>query len=86
MKKVLMVCITLLFILSMSFGALAGVEKGVYDRSLLINWTDQTFQETYGVNVSAFKPTNPQPLTYIVSCEPVIDPRTGKESQTSWSY
>ncbi|MBQ3423824.1 MAG: leucine-rich repeat protein [Clostridia bacterium] len=76
----------LLAVLSVLTGAGAAVEPGVYDSALLINWTDQAFREAFGVEAAAFVPADPQPMTYIVSCGNVIDPRTGRESETNWTY
>ncbi len=86
MKMKLCALLALALALSMCVGALAAIEPGEYDSALLVNWTDDAIREAYGVKASAFKPSDPQPLTYIVTCEPVIDPRTGRASDTSWTY
>ncbi|MBQ6373336.1 MAG: leucine-rich repeat protein [Clostridia bacterium] len=72
-------------ILIVSFAALAAPQKGVFDGSLLINWTDGVFREAFGVDAKGFVPSDPQPLTYVAACVPVIDPMTGKESEIGWS-
>lgn len=52
-----------------------------FDRSLMKNWTDAAFSEAFGVHGwKDFKPSDPQPMYYIISATPVKDPVTGKES------
>ena len=58
---------------------------GRWDPSLLVNWTDERFQETYGTGVKKFVPADPQPLYYILSWEPVVNPVTGEESEGGWT-
>lgn len=86
MRVMASVLAALVLLLAMGMGAQAAVDAGVYDENLLVNWTDAAFREAYGVSAADFVPSDPQPLTYIVTCEPVIDPRTGRESETSWAY
>ena len=83
MKRILAAMAVLL--LGMSFIGGAAVEQGVFDEALLINWTDAALQEAYGVGARGFVPSNPQPLTYIAACDPVIHPVTGEVSQVGWS-
>ena len=85
-RQTIIAALLALALLALGAGALAAVEAGVYDSDLLVNWTDEAFDEAYGVSAGKFVPADPQPLTYIVTCEPVIDPRTGRESQTCWEY
>ena len=85
-RQYIITVLLITLLLAVGAGATASVEKGVYDSSLLFNWTDEAFREAYGVTAANFVPADPQPLTYIVTCEPVIDPRTGRESETSWEY
>ena len=66
--------------------AYADVVSGEYDVEKLKNWTDEAFQEEYGMSAAQFRPSDPQPLYYIVTCDPVIDPRTRRESEGGWSY
>jgi len=86
MKKVLSVLIIAIIALSSCFSTYAAIEPGTYDRSLLVNWTDEAFMEHYGVHARDFTPADPQPLTYIAMCMPVINPLTGQESEGGLSY
>lgn len=60
------------------------LEKGVFDYLKLKNWTDEAIEAACGVDGASFRPSNPQPLTCIVTCAPVIDPLTGAESEGGW--
>ena len=76
----------LLISLFTGMSAYADVTPGAYDSAKLKNWTDEAFLEAYGIRAEQFRPSDPQPLTYIATCDPVIDPRTHKESEYGWSY
>lgn len=82
MKKVLAM-LALVAALAACAGATA-LEKGVFDYLKLKNWTDEAIEAACGVDGASFRPSNPQPLTCIVTCAPVIDPLTGAESEGGW--
>lgn len=84
MQKRLLFLLVLTLVLSAQMTALA-VEPGKFDTNLLKNWNDAAIKEAYGVSAADFRPSNPQPLTYIAAMEPVIDPKTGRESEGGYS-
>ena len=57
-----------------------------FDTDLLKNWNDEALKETYGVEgIRDFKPSDPQPMTYIVSAPEVIDPVTDEPSEGGYN-
>lgn len=84
MKK-RMALLLLAFAVLAQTGALADLERGSFSLSQLVNWSDEALMEAYGASSADFRPSNPQPLTYIASIDPVIDPVTGRESEGGYS-
>ena len=57
------------------------------NKDQLRNWDRAAMKETYGVSgVEKFTPSDPQPMTYIISAKEVIDPVTNRVSEGGYNH